>query len=259
MLLTAFCLIAVSLSGQTRILFDNTHAQVAGSASWTITTGYSDFAGELSKAGFEVNALNQGPINLDTLNEFDILVIPEPNRPFSADEISAIKTYTHEGHGLFLICDHNGSDRDGDGWDSIRIYTVFVSDFGFSFDKRTMSEHPLTNKLNHCSVMSGVEHVGSWGATSISILKPASVTGLICFSAKYGGNPLIVVSKYGQGRIAAIGDSSPFDDGSKNSSKSRTLYDNYNMPDYDHHQMSVNLVKWCAGQLGEDLQLTPIP
>lgn len=240
---------------QKKALFDNAHAQTAGSAHWTIETGYSDFADDLEKAGFEVNAIEYD-VTYDVLKKYDIYVIPEPNNPFSENEINAIKKYVSEGGGLFLIADHKGADRNHNGWDAVKIYNRFVDAFGFRFDAETYSIHPIKGKILDCSLMKGVDTVGTWGGTSISILKPQYATGLIHLPSNKGGNPYIVASVYGKGRVIAIGDSSPFDDGTMSSRDgSRKLYNNYNQQGYHHRIMSVNFAKYLAKEIGDDLEI----
>ena len=48
-------------------------------------------------------------------------MLPEPNQPFTASETSAIRDFVAAGGGLFLITDHQTSDRDCDGHDSPHI------------------------------------------------------------------------------------------------------------------------------------------
>jgi len=249
-LLVAVMLVAsfIFVFSSENVLFDNAHAQTAGSAHWTIDTGFSYFADDVEDAGFRVNSIDYGEIKASLLEQFDILVIPEPNNPFDREEIEDIKDFVKNGGGLFLISDHKGADRNHNGWDSIKIYNKFVDDFGFKFNERTFSEHPLKGDRLDCSVMEGVFEVGSWGGTSIEVLDPSKVKGLINVSNSNGGDPFVVVAEYGKGRIVAVGDSSPFDDGSMSSEK---LYANYQM--YDHRNMAVNLVDFLAKKNGFDI------
>jgi len=246
----------LSFSGfsQIKVLFDNTHAQRAGSADWTITTGFSNFAADLENTGYLVNSLEHGPIKLEVLSKYDVFIIPEPNNPLKADEINAVKTFVKNGGGLFLISDHAGADRNNNGWDAVKIFNVFVSEFGFIFEEHGYSEHPINNNKYECSIMQGVNEVGSWMGTSIYIKDPSKVLGMISFSSSHGGNPYIIVAAYGAGRIAAVGDSSPFDDGSASKNIIRGgLHNNYK--DYDDRQMAINLSKWCAKDLGNELPI----
>lgn len=86
--------------------------------------------------------------DLSTVNEF---VLPEPNVLFTAPEKTAIMTFVQNGGGLFMISDHNASDRNNDGADSVKVLndlmtnnTVDATDpFGFSIDVLTIgTENP---------------------------------------------------------------------------------------------------------------------
>ncbi|MCK9474560.1 MAG: GldG family protein [Candidatus Muirbacterium halophilum] len=240
---------------QKRVLFDNAHAQTAGSAHWTIETGYSDFADDLTGAGFEVNAIEYA-VTYDVLKKYDIFVVPEPNNPFSETEIKAITKFVSEGGGLFLIADHKGADRNRNGWDAVKIYNKFVDNFGFKFDAETYSIHPIMGKRLDCSLMENVKTVGTWGGTTLSVTDSKNAVGLIHLSSSKGGNPYIVAAIHGKGRVIAVGDSSPFDDGTMSNGKaSRKLYNNYNQEGYHHRIMSVNFAKYLAGEIGEDLEI----
>ena len=239
----------VALYCEPQVLFDNGHAQTAGSANWTINTGFSKFAHDIENLGYFVNSVN-GPISSELLTDFNVLVIPEPNNPFSDFEIAAMKKFVYNGGGLFLIADHYGADRNNNGWDAVKIFNNFIKIFGFEFNKSSYSEHPINNKRVECSVMQGVNSVGAWGGTDINILDDKRAMGLICYSDSKGANPFVVVATYGKGRIAAIGDSSPIDDGTMADDR---LYNNYD--DFDDRQMAINLFKWCAKMIGNDLPI----
>jgi hypothetical protein len=50
--------------------------------------------------------------NPQDLSHYAVLVLAEPNTPFTEGEIEAIHRFVREGGGLFLIADHETSDRD---------------------------------------------------------------------------------------------------------------------------------------------------
>ncbi|WP_375771910.1 GldG family protein [Archangium gephyra] len=113
------------------VLFDQTKRQKAGSTGhWIITENgdYTDWAWQLYHAGYEVRATGTGNTKtVETLSERElrgvhVLVIPEPQAPYSEEEKSVLRSYLHGGGSLFFIANHRGSDRDGDGWDSGRIW-----------------------------------------------------------------------------------------------------------------------------------------
>jgi len=71
--------------------------------------------------------------NPQDLSNYDVYMLIEPNRLFTAAEKTAIMNYVSNGGGVMLVADHttattagtdangfNPSDRDGDGFDSPR-------------------------------------------------------------------------------------------------------------------------------------------
>jgi hypothetical protein len=79
--------------------------------------------------------------NVQDLSHYNIYVVDEPNLVFSTAEKAAIIHFVQNGGSLFIISDHNASDRNGDGWDSPNIWndlfnnnTVAVNPFGINFD-----------------------------------------------------------------------------------------------------------------------------
>jgi hypothetical protein len=60
--------------------------------------------------------------NPQDLSHYDVYILVEPQNPFTASEKSAILAYVAAGGGLFLVADHETSDRDCDGWDAPHVY-----------------------------------------------------------------------------------------------------------------------------------------
>jgi len=253
------------------ILFDNTKNECAGNADWIIdnnqpdpypdqsgitsstsesywTGAFSAFGVELVKLGYTVQTLpSSGSItygdssNPQDLSNYDVFIIPEPQDPFTTAEKNAILNFVNNGGGLFMIADHNGADRNNNGWDAQDVFNnsldissnfnlVFNSD-NFTVDPSTYIESPQTY------ITTGISSIGIWGGCSITasgsseehIWKESSHT-----------NGLLATAEYGSGRVVGIGDSSPFDDGTGQSGNN--LYDGWT--DYDDADMALNSVKW---------------
>jgi len=251
-----------------KVLFDNAHLQTAGNADWTITGGYSDFAEALRQEGYQVDQFGSDDprtaehdsdpdITPDVLQGYDVLIIPEPNDPFTADEQQAILEFIQAGGSVFFIADHTGSDRNGNGWDSPAIFngwhkgehdvystTIYGDDWvahlGFRFLYIQKSQDPITDINHDHPATEGVNSIGAWGATGIAVLDSSKVVVLAEFS---DGTPYAVAGTYGSGRFVAIGDSSPFDDGTGTSGDS--LHDGWD--DLDDAQFAISVVNWLAG------------
>lgn len=113
------------------VLFDQTKHQKAGrTGHWIVTEDgdYTDFAWQLHSLGFEVRAVGTGEVEAsETLRSADlrdvsVLVVPEPQAKYDADETSAVKDFLAQGGALFFLANHMNSDRDRDGIDSWAVW-----------------------------------------------------------------------------------------------------------------------------------------
>ena len=279
---------APAAAAQHRVLFDNTKAETAGNADWVISTSQPDplaqnanptsessWTGALSAWGVALqktgsyslktlpsgNTITYGTSGTLDLKNFDEFVIDEPNIRLSTAEKTAVMTFVQNGGGLFLISDHNGSDRNNDGWDSPAIINDLLTSngvdntdpFGFSVDIKDIS---TDNPRAVTDASNPVLH-GSFGTVTGSILrdgttftlKPAdnaAVKGLLYTTGTTGGNTnaFFVTSAFGQGRVAIWGDSSPVDDGT--GSSGNTLYDGWDDPAGTDAALALNATAWLA-------------
>jgi hypothetical protein len=210
----------VSGAGQPVVLFDASHAQTAGNADWTIDGGYSSFADTLRHHGYVVRALQRGDFNRQTLQNVAVVVCPEPNTRYGQKELDELSAFVMSGGGLFAIGDHGGSDRNNDGWDSPKIIPG--------------AQTELTQD---------VRSIGAWGASSL-VLKDRSATVHFYLKTKEGRFPYVASNPFGRGRVVAIGDSSPLDDGTGH--PGHHLYNGYDNPKYTIPQFALNTINWLA-------------
>lgn len=269
------------------MLFDNSKAETAGNADWIISTSQPDplaqnadptteksWTGALSAWGVALQKTGQYSLKtlpagstisygtgaaLDLAN-FDTFVIPEPNTRFSAGEKAAIMNFVKNGGGLFLVSDHNNSDRNNDGWDSPKIINDLLTNngvnnndpFGFSVDLLNITtDNPRAADAPTDPVLHG-----PFGTVTGSILrngttftlKPAdnpNVKGLV-YRTGYSGNTgaFFVTSTFGSGRVAIWGDSSPIDDGTGQSGN--TLYNGWDDPAGTDAALALNATAWLS-------------
>ncbi len=214
-------------------------SQITSSTPETFWTGaLSAWGIDLVKAGYRVETLPyDGEItygdanNPQDLSNYDMYVVCEPNFPFTSAEKQAILEFVYNGGILFMIADHNNSDRDGDGWDSPHIWNDLMQNnpvkdnpFGITFDYEhfddvsSMIVHEPDNPILH-GPYGDVTQIEYYGGTSMTIDPDAnsSVRALIYkgnLTAPEGNtNVLVAYAHYGKGIVFAFGDSSPFDDG----------------------------------------------
>ncbi|NBX27371.1 MAG: hypothetical protein EBR55_03850 [Chitinophagia bacterium] len=301
---------------QTKILFDATKAETAGSADWIIDAdlfnlnwnpnaytgtsnyhsnaqryptpaqsgvtastaetfwqgGISNWAIDCAKKGYTVETLPYtGQItygntsNPQDLSNYKVYIVCEPNILFSAAEKTAIMQFVQNGGGLFMVADHTVSDRNGDGDDSPAIWndlmsnnTVQANPFGISFDLQNfsgistaMATLPTSDSIKYGTA--GTVTQVQWANGTSMTINPAVNATVKAVVYKSGTTPsgnnnvLFAYARYGNGKVAAIGDSSPCDDGTGNTNTNITLYNGYTGDASGNHQkLLMNATIWLA-------------
>jgi hypothetical protein len=199
--------------------------------------------------------------NAQDLSNYDVFIVCEPNILFTASEKTAILAFVQNGGGLFMIADHNSSDRNNDGEDAPDVWNDLISNnsvqanpFGITFDftdfSQTSSNVP---SLPGDSILHGpfgdVTQIQYSAGTSITINTSAnsSAKGVIYKTGSSFGstNIMFAYARYGNGKVAAIGDSSPCDDGSGDSGDG--LFDGYvGDANGNHRKLLMNATIWLA-------------
>ncbi len=247
-------------------------AQSGISASTTETFwkgGLSAWGVESAQAGYQVETLPIGAsitygssANSQDLDNYDVLVIVEPNILFTASEKTAILQFVFNGGGLIIVGNHDGSDRNNDGFDSIQVWNDLMSNnsvqtnpFGFSFDATSFSQTTSNIMINATSdpVMNGsfgsVTQMEYAAGTSMTMNPTANpnVKALIYKTGvtKNNNNIMALRSQFGLGRIVAIGDSSPVDDGTGDTGDS--LFDGwFTDASGNHRKLMMNATAWAV-------------
>lgn len=255
----------------------------------TATTAESFWKGALSawavtmvKRGFIIETLtNTGTLtygntsNAQDLSNYKIFISVEPNIKFTAAEKTALLNFVSNGGGLFMGGNHNGSDRNNDGWDAPHIWNDFMNangtitnPFGITFDYVSFSQ----TTSNFATIAGNTILNGSAGiplqmkyssGTSMTLNKTINPNALgLVFktgASKTGStNVLFAQSRYGSGKIAAIGDSSPIDDGTGDTNDQ--LYNGWSAEvNGDHARILTNATLWLASttpRLGDEESIT---
>lgn len=230
------------------------------------TGAISSWGIALVKAGNTVETLPAGTgitygntSNPQDLSNYDVFVVDEPNIVFTATEKTVILNFVNNGGGLFMISDHTMSDRNNDGWDSPAIWNdlmnnngITTNPFGFSIDLTNISELTSnvlsgnsTNPILHGSQGNVSQLEFNNGATiTVDPAANATVQGLI-WQTGYTQSTTHIMSAsstYGNGRVYAVCDSSPMDDGTGYTGN--TLHVSW--PLYSHKALFMNASLWLA-------------
>ena len=198
--------------------------------------------------------------NAQDLSHYKTFIVVEPNIVFTTAEKTALINFVQNGGSLFMVSDHTVSDRNNDGWDSPAIWNDLLTNnsvqndpFGISFDLQNFSE-TTTNVavLPGDSILHGpMGNVteAMWSNGTSMTLNPShnsSVKGVIYkTSSPNSGNTNVMCAyaRYGNGKVGAIGDSSPCDDGTGDTGDA--LYNGYFGDANGNHQLLLmNITIW---------------
>lgn len=252
---------------------------VTSSTPETYWTGSLSYWGlDCVKKGYQVETLPYNvsltygnTLNPQDLSNYKVFIVDEPNILFTTAEKTAMMHFVQNGGGLFLISDHTISDRNGDGQDSPVIWNDFISNngvlnngLGFKFDLVNISQtsnnviSSPTDTILHGTAGNVTQVQWSNGTTmSLTPSQNPSVKGVIYTTGTTPGdaNVLCAYARVGNGKVAAIGDSSPPDDGTGDPND--VLYNGYIVDAGGNHQkLLMNITIWLAsgGSIATDVK-----
>ena len=276
-------------TGGKKFLFDGSHAETAGNADWVPdedagraaryptpaqsgitastsegywTGGLSAWGVALAKLGNTVETLPSGvaisygnTTNAQDLANYSVFVVDEPNTRFSDAEKTAILRFVQNGGGLFMISDHNISDRNNDGWDSPAIWndlmttnSVQANPFGLRVELTNISETTANVKAGANPILNGSQGaVTQLKFSNGATIATTTATPLIWRGSVTQGSTaaMCASSTFGTGRVVLITDSSPADDGT--GSTGHTLYPGWTEI-ASHSRLHLNASLWLAQQ-----------
>ncbi|MBL0211221.1 MAG: PKD domain-containing protein [Holophagaceae bacterium] len=216
-------------------------ANPTSETSWN--GGISAWGFDLFKAGYAVQSLPPtgrvtygDPTNAQDLSNYQVYIIPEPYLRFSATEKQAILSYVQNGGGLFLVGNHIGAARYS-GTGGTDAYTVFndlvnvggVNPYGFTFvpghgpgDTRANTTSTAFSAATDAGTQAIVH--GAFGGLSLmdfhsyayvsyNTAQNPSVKEILHTQVSGDTGSFIVTCNVGAGRVVAISDSAPADDG----------------------------------------------
>ena len=232
-----------------------------GISAWGVALAKLRNTGQLTLPGNGIETLvSSGAItygsaaNAQDLSNYQVFVVCEPNSPFTAAEKTAILNFVKNGGGLFMIADHNGSDRNNDGWDSLEVWndlmtnnSVQLNPFGFRFNANTVTptnvtvDAAATNMLTHG--LGGNVTTLAFSAGATMTINNFSVACPAVWNTSKTTDVMALYGTFGAGRFVAVGDSSVVDDGTGTSGK--TLYDGWSGP-VDNGYLAINGTVWLV-------------
>jgi hypothetical protein len=222
---------------------------------------------DLVKLGFTVHTLTSsygityGNVgNPYDLSNYNLFIVCEPQNPFSAAEKLAIKSFVQNGGGLMMVADHNASDRDNDGWDSPEVWNDLRTDssFGIHFQSGGEANNNITGV--YINIETGTDTIIHGSAGNVTALSyhagttmrltssNSSAKGHIWMNSISHGTTQIVAatSRYGSGKVGAVGDSSPADDSTGQAGN--TLYNGWTEAGATDNILFLNMSLWLVSK-----------
>ncbi len=217
----------------------------------------------LVKRGFSVETLPVGSritfgdaTNPQDLSNYGIYVIPEPNILFTMTEKQAIIRFVAAGGGVFLGANHDGSDRNNDGFDPVDVYNDLFNNNGIAVNPFgiRMNLGSFSVISNFVALDAATDPVLNGPAGAVTAMEFNSGSSLTCSgpdakplvfrtAARSPSEALFACSRYGLGRVAMIGDSSPPDDGTGDTGD--TLFNGWFAEvGGDHADIIINACLW---------------
>jgi Secretion system C-terminal sorting domain len=233
------------------------------------TGGISAWAVDCAKLGYVIETLSYNKLitygdatNPQDLSNYKVFITVEPNILYTTTQKTALINFVQNGGGLFLVGDHEGADRNNDGFDAPEILNDLMNNnsvatnlFGINFNINNTGNITSTNVAN---LPLNPLLNGTFGAvTQLKYSQGASMIldtttnpnakGLIFTTGSSNtgtSNVLFATSTYGSGKVAALGDSSPPDDGTGDSGDN--LYFGYSDLNGNHKRLIMNATVWLA-------------
>jgi hypothetical protein len=213
---------------------------------------------------FNIQITYGNAANVQDLSNYKVFVVDEPNMSFSATEKTAIVNFVKNGGGLLMVSDHTISDRNNDGVDSPMVWndlitnnTVQNNPFGITFDyvnisgsSTSFASLPTSNpyySILHGTIGTASQVLWTNGTTmTLNTSANSSVKGLVFKSGSSTTgttNVMVAAATYQNGKVLALADSSPLDDGTGDPGD--TLYNGYSSDaNGNHRTLLVDGIIW---------------
>ncbi|MFX0100064.1 MAG: DUF4350 domain-containing protein [Candidatus Hodarchaeota archaeon] len=188
---------------------------------------YSEFVDKIIDRNFKIGVIKEAPLTFEKLSDYNVLIIGTPKETyFSPTEIEEIKKFVYNGGGLLLL-----SDQGGDGVNKNNL-SQLGAQFGIKFntnvlyDSRSRSTEDeqliIVNDFYNHFILRDIEKIALKSPCSLEAFSVEGVennvvahsspridvfewNGLEWVEKGIKKNSMVVVAKYGAGKIVAVG------------------------------------------------------
>lgn len=171
------------------------------------------FLSYLVDNGWQVTTILSGPVTVELLDQYDILMLAPSYNTYTEDEIAAVQLFMAGGHGLWAFNDIYDSAT---GTNSLcSRFGVIFNAYDYVYDatnNQGMSSWPNIHVLETHPVTQGVADYGFYAGTSLTAQAPARVIAWgdgDAHSQMYRSAPPVLAVYEAAGRAVFSGDTTP--------------------------------------------------
>lgn len=208
---------------------------------------YSAFSRYLSNVGDRVDVLNTSPITIESLKNYDVLMISFPQMKFGKEEISAVVNFVSNGGGLFLAGEEGDFNHFKDNLNSIskKFSIVFNDDEVLDPTDRIGEYYSIIHTFEDHPITTGVEKFVVYGGCSLKLEGSAKAIATgdddsYSTEGYYKAGeypPVLCALEHGKGRVVCVGDGS--------------FFRNNFVNEFNNKQLAINIISWLSGAPAE--------
>ncbi|MCX6695168.1 MAG: hypothetical protein NTU61_02580 [Candidatus Altiarchaeota archaeon] len=223
-----------------RVLF----YEVGTGGDYTIESGYSDFAKELKNKGYDVASITKGELTKESLENYDMLIIPNMGKTLSTAEVSAIIEFVlQKGRAIYLA----GA---GPSANQITIPFGVTIDEGVLIDPT--DQIPALNDRNSFTIDRFGEYPGMstirQGVTKIGFYQGSGikVSGSARIIAQGNSDTYSDTGSFASGSYPPVAAAAIFGNGLVFMTSDADFLTNKYIGDYNNKRFGLNIIDWLS-------------
>ncbi|ODS41894.1 MAG: hypothetical protein MSIBF_00585 [Candidatus Altiarchaeales archaeon IMC4] len=240
LVLTSGCVNAQEGGERGKILF----YEIGSSADYGSSTGYSEFADQLKKRGYNIAALVGGEITGEKLQYYDVLIIPNMNASLTPDEMATVLSFViRDGKGVFITVGSPSATNQLTILFGIRVDSsgklidvenqLIGDDSKYHFAITRFSDDPTIRTIRQ-----GINQLGFYGGSGLYL------TGNAKFAAAASRSTYSTTGTFPLGSIPPVVAASRLGDGSIFVGSDPDMFKNENIERYDNMRFATNVIEW---------------
>ena len=216
-----------------------------GSGQYSIEKDYSQFANELRRRGYEVASIEQGGIDKEKLEYYDILIVQNLNRQLTTNEISAIIWFVlQKGRGLFINGGGSGRANQLTVPFGVTIDNGLLIDTSDQItglkDRHSFIIHNLPDNPDTQLLREGVSRIGFYKDSGLFLSGNAK-----CI-ARGDSDTYSNTGSFAAGSFPCVASASLFGGGLVVTMSNPNMLSNKHIGDFNNRNFGMNIMDWLS-------------